>query len=169
MPADRALSLPWVVSGRGGGRCGRRRGGWRSGCAAAAWVLRLRPTWGGRWRRPGRCSSTGRWCWPRTRTGSPAGLAAVAAGEPAADVITGAAGPDGAGQVVFVFAGQGGQWAGMAAELAESCPVFAARLAECAAALAPQVDWPVAEVLAGRGGSPGCWTGPMWCSRCCGR
>ena len=39
---------------------------------------------------------------------------------------------------------------GMAAELAESCPAFAERLAECVAALQPHVDWPVAQVLAGR-------------------
>src|SRR5580700_5510176 len=37
----------------------------------------------------------------------------------------------------------------MTAGLAGSCPVFAGRLAECAAALRPHVDWPVEEVLAG--------------------
>ena len=75
-----------------------------------------------------------------------AGLAAVAAGEPAAGVVTGVAGVP--GRVVFVFPGQGGQWAGMGRELAASCPVFAARLAECGAALAPHVDWDLDEVLA---------------------
>jgi acyl transferase domain-containing protein len=77
-------------------------------------------------------------------------LTSLAAGEPAAGVITGTAAADGGGEVAFIFAGQGGQWAGMAAGLAPSCPVFAGRLAECAAALQPHVDWPVAQVLAGR-------------------
>jgi acyl transferase domain-containing protein len=81
--------------------------------------------------------------------GFAAALTALAAGEPAPNVVTGTAGPGGGGKVAFVFAGQGGQWLGMAAELAQSCPVFAGRLAECAAALQPHVDWPVAEVLAG--------------------
>ncbi|HEV3289779.1 MAG TPA: type I polyketide synthase, partial [Streptosporangiaceae bacterium] len=75
-----------------------------------------------------------------------AGLAAVAAGEPAAGVVTGIASVD-ADRVVFVFPGQGGQWPQMAAELARSCPAFAGRLAECVAALQPHVDWPVAQVL----------------------
>src|SRR5258705_511535 len=62
------------------------------------------------------------------------GLRAVAAGEPGPGVITGTAGTAGAGgpgRVVFVFPGQGGQWAAMGAELARCCPVFAARLAQC--------------------------------------
>ena len=81
-----------------------------------------------------------------------AGLAAVAAGQPASGVVAGAAGPDGAGRVVFVFPGQGGQWIGMGAELARCCPVFAARLTECGRALAPYVDWDLAEVIAGAPG-----------------
>ncbi|MEV4148836.1 type I polyketide synthase [Amycolatopsis sp. NPDC049691] len=56
------------------------------------------------------------------------------------------------GRVAFVFPGQGGQWAGMAAELLDASPVFAARLAECAAALAPHLDWDVVDVL--RRGTP---------------
>ncbi|HEY2267383.1 MAG TPA: acyltransferase domain-containing protein, partial [Streptosporangiaceae bacterium] len=76
-----------------------------------------------------------------------AGLAALAAGEPAAGVITGTVDAAGSGRVVFVFPGQGGQWAGMGRELAASCPVFAARLAECSRALAPHVDWDLDEVL----------------------
>jgi acyl transferase domain-containing protein len=84
-----------------------------------------------------------------------AGLAAVAAGEPAAGVVTGSAvSARDAGRVVFVFPGQGGQWAGMGRELAASSPVFAARLAECSAALAPYTGWDLAGVLAGADGAP---------------
>ncbi|HEY1971728.1 MAG TPA: beta-ketoacyl synthase N-terminal-like domain-containing protein, partial [Pseudonocardia sp.] len=84
------------------------------------------------------------------------GLSAVAAGQPAAGVVTGAvAAGGGRGQVVFVFPGQGSQWVGMGRELVGSSPVFAARLAECAVALAPFVDWSLPDVLAGREGAPG--------------
>ena len=82
-----------------------------------------------------------------------AGLAAVAAGEPAARVVTGSA--SGAGRTVFVFPGQGGQWAGMGRELAAASPVFAGKLAECGRALAAHVDWDLPEVLAGAPGAPG--------------
>jgi candicidin polyketide synthase FscB len=78
-----------------------------------------------------------------------AGLAALAAGEPAVGVVTGAAPAGKAGKTVFVFPGQGSQWAGMGQELAACSPVFAVRLAECAAALAPYVDWDLSKVLAG--------------------
>ena len=77
-----------------------------------------------------------------------AGLAAVAAGEPAIGVATGSAEAADGGRVVFVFPGQGGQWAGMGRDLAASSPVFAAKLAECGRALAPHVDWNLADVLA---------------------
>ncbi|MCQ8195559.1 SDR family NAD(P)-dependent oxidoreductase, partial [Streptomyces sp. RCU064] len=49
--------------------------------------------------------------------------------------------------VAFVFPGQGSQWAGMAAGLMDSSPVFARRIGECAAALAPYVDWSLVDVL----------------------
>ncbi|WP_430792076.1 type I polyketide synthase, partial [Actinoplanes sp. G11-F43] len=80
-----------------------------------------------------------------------AGLASVATGEPAPGVVTGSpAAVD--GKTVFVFPGQGSQWIGMGRELAGESPVFAARLAECAAALEPFVDWRLDDVLAGRHG-----------------
>ena len=82
-----------------------------------------------------------------------AGLAAVAAGEPAAGVVSGAV-AGGPGKMVFVFPGQGGQWAGMGRDLAGSSPVFAARLAECGRALARYVDWDLGQVLAGADGAP---------------
>ncbi|MGH3379218.1 MAG: SDR family NAD(P)-dependent oxidoreductase, partial [Actinoallomurus sp.] len=50
---------------------------------------------------------------------------------------------------VFVFPGQGSQWAAMAAELLDTSPAFAERLSECAAALSPYVDWSLADVLRG--------------------
>ncbi|WP_370966489.1 type I polyketide synthase [Amycolatopsis sp. cg9] len=74
------------------------------------------------------------------------GLAAVAAGAPDDSVVTGVAAKP--GKVALVFPGQGSQWAGMALDLAESAPVFAARLDECAAALESFVDWSLRDVLA---------------------
>ena len=139
---------------RGGRRRGwrRRRGGWREFVAA----------------RPGLDPADVGWSLATTRSafehravvigadrrGAGRGLAAVAAGEPAAGVVTGRWTGD-AGRVVFVFPGQGAQWAGMGRELAASSPVFAARLAECGAALAPYVDWALDEVLAGADGRAG--------------
>ncbi|HEY0933389.1 MAG TPA: beta-ketoacyl synthase N-terminal-like domain-containing protein, partial [Trebonia sp.] len=74
-----------------------------------------------------------------------AGLAAVAAGEPAAGTVTGSASPN--GRVVFVFPGQGTQWAGMGLALQAASPVFRARMAQCAAALARHTDWSLDDVL----------------------
>ncbi|MDW6064177.1 acyltransferase domain-containing protein [Streptomyces sp. FXJ1.4098] len=76
------------------------------------------------------------------------GLARLAAGEPDPAVVTGTAGPTGAGPV-FVFPGQGSQWLGMGVGLLDSSPVFAARIAECERALAPYVDWSLTGVLRG--------------------
>ncbi|HEV2634960.1 MAG TPA: SDR family NAD(P)-dependent oxidoreductase [Actinocrinis sp.] len=85
-----------------------------------------------------------------------AGLSALAAGRPAAGAVTGAVPTGGgSGRVVFVFPGQGSQWAGMGRELAETSPVFAARLAECGRALAQYTDWDLSDVLHGRDGAPG--------------
>ncbi|MFG2291131.1 type I polyketide synthase [Streptomyces sp. NPDC048595] len=56
---------------------------------------------------------------------------------------------------VFVFPGQGAQWAGMAVELLDSSPVFRARMEECAAALDAVVDWSLLDVLRGAPGAPG--------------
>ncbi len=59
--------------------------------------------------------------------------------------VTGDA-PTSAG-VVFVFPGQGSQWAGMATELLQSAPVFAERMRECAAAVAAISDIDVLAAL----------------------
>uniref|UniRef100_A0AAU3GNW7 SDR family NAD(P)-dependent oxidoreductase n=1 Tax=Streptomyces sp. NBC_01401 TaxID=2903854 RepID=A0AAU3GNW7_9ACTN len=74
-----------------------------------------------------------------------AALKAVAEGDPLAGVVSGTASP--AGRTVFVFPGQGSQWAGMAVELLESSPVFAARFEECERALTPLVDWSLTDVV----------------------
>jgi len=76
------------------------------------------------------------------------GLEALAGGEPAANVVSGRAAD--AGGVVYVFPGQGSQWAGMAAGLMERFPVFAEAMQACEAALAPHVDWSLVEVSCGR-------------------
>ncbi|WP_405150569.1 type I polyketide synthase [Sphaerisporangium sp. NBC_01403] len=72
------------------------------------------------------------------------GLTALAEGVAAPDVSQGVPAH---GKTVFVFPGQGSQWAGMAVELAEHSPAFAEALAECADALAPYVPWDLHEVL----------------------
>ncbi|MEU5980496.1 type I polyketide synthase [Streptomyces sp. NPDC047315] len=59
------------------------------------------------------------------------------------------------GRTVFVFPGQGAQWAGMGADLLAGSPVFAAAVAECETALAPHVDWSLTAVLTGADGAPG--------------
>ncbi|WP_159037362.1 acyltransferase domain-containing protein, partial [Streptomyces sp. NRRL S-4] len=56
--------------------------------------------------------------------------------------------------VVFVFPGQGSQWVGMAVGLLDSSGVFAERFGECAAALAPFVEWVPVDVLRGCEGAP---------------
>ncbi|GAB1818045.1 SDR family NAD(P)-dependent oxidoreductase [Herbidospora sp. RD11066] len=77
-----------------------------------------------------------------------AALSALAEGEPAPGLVKGLASPT-ADRVAFVFPGQGSQWVGMAAELMDTSPVFAARMEECAAALRPHVGWDLVEVARG--------------------
>ncbi|MET7938383.1 beta-ketoacyl synthase N-terminal-like domain-containing protein, partial [Streptomyces sp. NPDC005322] len=83
------------------------------------------------------------------REGLLAGLDALAAGEPAPHVVSGVAGGEADGGVVFVFPGQGSQWVGMATELLDTSPVFAESVRQCAQALTPYTDWDLLEVLRG--------------------
>ncbi|WP_436840482.1 type I polyketide synthase [Streptomyces flavofungini] len=78
-----------------------------------------------------------------------AGLAELAEGAATArNVVTGRA-LGGSVRPVFVFPGQGSQWAGMARELLDSSPVFAERMRECGEALAEFVEWDLFDELSG--------------------
>nr|AGY62759.1 EbeG [Kitasatospora aburaviensis]SCN11953.1 ebeE-type I polyketide synthase [Kitasatospora aburaviensis] len=80
------------------------------------------------------------------------GLDALAEDRPAAGIVrSGVTSHDG---TVFVFPGQGSQWLGMGAELLAESEVFAARMAECAEALKPFVDWDLLDVVRGVPGAP---------------
>ncbi|KDN20690.1 type I polyketide synthase [Amycolatopsis rifamycinica] len=78
-----------------------------------------------------------------------AGLRALARGAAAPGVVAGTAGKP--GKVVWVFPGQGTQWAGMGRELLDTSPVFAERTKECAAALDQWTGWSLLDVLRGEG------------------
>ncbi|WP_455711737.1 acyltransferase domain-containing protein, partial [Streptomyces avermitilis] len=74
-------------------------------------------------------------------------LTALAAGEPHPHITTGhTRGGDRRG-VVFVFPGQGGQWAGMGLTLLTSSPVFAEHMDACEKALTPWVPWSLTDIL----------------------
>ena len=144
--SGQASTVPWVVSGRGeaalraqaerlaawaawrpgrgrGSRCGLLAGGEPAVLEDRAVVLAA------------------------DAAGFAAGLAALAAGEPAAGVVTGRAEPGSAGKVAFVFAGQGGQWAGMGAGLAARFEVFADAVEEVCGHLDRLLGRPVGEVI----------------------
>ncbi|MFF8811416.1 type I polyketide synthase [Streptomyces pactum] len=87
------------------------------------------------------------------RDGLVAALRGLAGGADGAAAVTGRA--TDAHRPVFVFPGQGAQWAGMAVELLDTSAVFAARVQECEAALAEFVDWSLTDVLRGAAGAPG--------------
>jgi acyl transferase domain-containing protein/thioesterase domain-containing protein/aryl carrier-like protein len=79
-------------------------------------------------------------------------LSAFAAGGETEGVHAGAA--RAAGNPIFVFGGYGSQWDGMATELIDASPLFAAHLRECGEALSPYVKWSVEDVLRGAPGAP---------------
>jgi acyl transferase domain-containing protein/acyl carrier protein len=76
----------------------------------------------------------------------PAELAALATDQPSPRIVRGTA--RNPGKVVFVFPGQGSQWAGMAVELLAASPEFRSRFDECASALAPHIDFVAHRALA---------------------
>ncbi|MFJ6141370.1 type I polyketide synthase [Kitasatospora sp. NPDC092286] len=88
----------------------------------------------------------------RTREDFRTALDALAAGGAAAGLAEGVA--VNTTRPVFLFPGQGSQWAGMAGELLETSPVFARTMADCERALAPFVDWSLDEVVRGAPGAP---------------
>jgi acyl transferase domain-containing protein len=72
-------------------------------------------------------------------------LDALSRNRPGPDTIRGAA--DVKGKTVFAFPGQGAQYPGMARGLLAASPEFRERTDACMRALAPHVDWSLAEVL----------------------
>ncbi|WP_328869733.1 SDR family NAD(P)-dependent oxidoreductase [Streptomyces sp. NBC_00287] len=132
--------VPWLVSGRSAGALAAQAGrlaGVSGDPVDVGWSL-----WASRTALEHRAV-----VWGRESAELTAGLGALASGGVAGNAVAGVAG-SGAG-VVFVFPGQGAQWLGMGRGLLESSPVFAARIAECEAALGPFVDWSLTEVLRG--------------------
>ncbi|MFV6029065.1 SDR family NAD(P)-dependent oxidoreductase [Streptomyces sp. NPDC056264] len=137
--------VPWVLSGRG-------EEGLRGQAARLADFVRERRAAGGvdrTWLAGVAVGLAGRAALERRAVvaGSDAdellaGLDVLAAdGQPLpADTESGA---------VFVFPGQGGQWADMGRELLASHAVFAEAVASCERALDPWVDWSLRAVLSG--------------------
>ncbi len=80
------------------------------------------------------------------------GLGVIASDAPAPNVAIGKAAASGG--TVFVFPGQGSQWAGMAVELLDSAPAFAEQMRLCDAAFAEFVNWSLLEAVRGGVASP---------------
>ncbi len=83
----------------------------------------------------------------RDRAQAVAGLEALAAGRPAEGVVGPHEGPCGSG-TVFVYSGQGSQWAGMGRRLLADEPVFAAAVAELEPVFVELVGFSLQQVLA---------------------
>ena len=80
-------------------------------------------------------------------------LAELSRGESTPSAVCGTA-PQAARRAVLVFPGLGAQWAGMGADLLDSCPAFARRMTDCERVLAPHLDWTPTEVIRARPGAP---------------
>ena len=83
-----------------------------------------------------------------------AGLAALAQGRPAPNVVSARAGSR--SKVAFVFPGHGAQWRGMARDLLDESPLFAEWIGRCDTALAPYMETTVTELIRSEGGE---WLG----------
>ncbi|WP_035870486.1 type I polyketide synthase [Kitasatospora cheerisanensis] len=149
-PAEEtAAAVPWLLSAttpaalrRQARRLGEHlRAEPAVGAAAAARALATT-----RSALPFRAAATG-----RDRAALLGWLDALAAGEPAPGAVQDRAR---GGRTVFVFPGQGSQWAGMAAAALDASPAFADAVAACERALAPHTDWSLTEVLRGAPGAP---------------
>ncbi|SMD22483.1 type I polyketide synthase [Kibdelosporangium aridum] len=82
-----------------------------------------------------------------------AGLDALARREAAPGVVVPTSGLV-KGRTVFVFPGQGAQWAGMGADLLASCPLFASKMDECANVLDELTGWSLLDVVRQAEGAP---------------
>src|ERR1700761_4198164 len=82
----------------------------------------------------------------RDRAQAVAGLRALAAGEPATGVVEASEKPHGSG-TVFLYSGQGSQWAGMGRQLLADEPAFAAAVAELEPDFVAQVGFSLRDVL----------------------
>ena len=82
----------------------------------------------------------------RDRAEAVAGLRALAAGEPATGVVEPSEKPHGSG-TVFLYSGQGSQWAGMGRQLLADEPAFAAAVAELEPDFVAQVGFSLRDVL----------------------
>jgi phthiocerol/phenolphthiocerol synthesis type-I polyketide synthase B len=83
----------------------------------------------------------------RDRAAAVAGLEALAVGRPGEGVAGAHEGPCGSG-TVFVFSGQGSQWAGMGRRLFADEPAFASAVAELEPVFVEQVGFSLQQVLA---------------------
>nr|WP_143261733.1 non-ribosomal peptide synthetase/type I polyketide synthase [Allokutzneria sp. NRRL B-24872] len=81
------------------------------------------------------------------------GLKSLADNEDSAGVVHGRARTT--GRTVFVFPGQGSQWAGMGADLLDTESVFAEEMARCDEAFREHVDFSVLDVIRQVDGTPG--------------
>jgi acyl transferase domain-containing protein len=143
--------VPWVVSGRTAAAVAAQAEKLRAFAAAdpdldiadAGWSLAS-----GRSRFAHRAVVLG-----RDRDELLSGLADLGAGADSAGVVRGVAAD--LGGTVFMFPGQGSQWAGMGRQLYDTFPVFARSLDACAAALAEWTDWSLLDVVRGVPGAPG--------------
>ncbi|WNF00876.1 SDR family NAD(P)-dependent oxidoreductase [Streptomyces luomodiensis] len=83
-----------------------------------------------------------------------AGLAGLAGGDTAPNLVTGSAPALSSGKVAFVFPGQGAQWASMALDLLACSAPFRAELAKADAAIRRYTGWSATAVLRGEADAP---------------